>query len=166
MIKGNYYFIALKRDTNITAQPSRTATISAAKSNGDFVMQANKVAPANFSGTLREESTNSMQGGSSSYETTYGEGNTLLDPRGRLDSNLINTSLQTFRGWKLNELTFPGRERERESLLLSCAFACSPVQNVTYIKYHEKYYNRFWKCMAFDYSCTHSFDTSVFVTTR
>lgn len=29
--------------------------ISATKSNGDFVMQANKVAPANFSKTLREE---------------------------------------------------------------------------------------------------------------
>lgn len=46
-IKDNYYFIALKRDVK--------AAISAAKSDGDFVMQANKVAVANFSRTLREE---------------------------------------------------------------------------------------------------------------
>lgn len=80
----------------LRTQLSRTTTISTA--NSDFVMQTNKVAPANFSRTLREESTGLMQGGSSYYETTYGEGNTLLGPRGRLDSNLINTSSQTFRG--------------------------------------------------------------------
>jgi len=135
MIKGNYYFIALKRDANVTAQPSRTATISAAKNGGVFVMQANKVAPANFSRTLREESTGSMQGGSSYYETTYGEGNTLLGPRGRLDSNLINTSLQTFRGWKLNELTFPGWERENFLFFYACLLVHLP--NVA-IKYQEK----------------------------
>ena len=85
----------------LRATPSRTVSILAAKSDGDFVMQANKVAPANFSRTLREESTGLMQGGIVVYyETTYGEGNTLLGPRGRLDSNLINTSLQTFRGVK------------------------------------------------------------------
>lgn len=54
VIKGNYYFIATKRDVNVTRDPSRIA-ISATKSNGDFVMQANKVAPANFSKTLQEE---------------------------------------------------------------------------------------------------------------
>lgn len=51
VIKGNYYFIATKRDVNVTRDPSRIA-ILASKSNGDFVMQANKVAPANFSKTL------------------------------------------------------------------------------------------------------------------
>lgn len=51
VIKGNYYFIATKRDINVTRDPSRIA-ILATKSNGDFVMQANKVAPANFSKTL------------------------------------------------------------------------------------------------------------------
>lgn len=98
MIKGNYYFIAPKMDANVTRNPLGPLRFRAVKSDDDFVMQANKVAPANFCRTLREESTGSMQGESSYYETTYGEGNTLLGPRGRLDSNLINTSLQTFRG--------------------------------------------------------------------
>lgn len=65
--------------------------------DGNFVMQANKVALANFSRTLRNRPAR-CKGGSSCYETTYGEGNTLLGPRGRLDSNLINTSSRTFRG--------------------------------------------------------------------
>lgn len=61
MIKANYYFIAPKKGRKCYARPSRTVTISSAKS--DFVMQANKVAPANFSRTLQEEPTDSMQGG-------------------------------------------------------------------------------------------------------
>lgn len=66
------------------------------------MIQANKVALANFLGlSLEREKERDVcyrvarfrRGRSSGHETTYGEGNTLLDLWGRLDSNLINTSL-------------------------------------------------------------------------
>jgi len=150
MIKGNYYFIALKRDTNVTHNPlglfrfwlRRATAISWCR-----LIKLHRLISLEPYGKNRPVWCKGDR--RSYYETTYGEGNTLLGSRGRLDFNLINTSLQTFRGWKFNELTFPGWKRVKASFFF-CLRSLVHLPNVMYIKYQEKYYNQFWKQMAFD----------------